>query len=271
VFYLVVAGLFAWRLHRHSGWWAAGLALVALAGRALPNGLLAGHKGPAALVLLVLMTAAVTAGLTGRRRLAGLLGVAFVLLPMIDGHAGPESTVVGSWQGVLLLAVMFAGTVVYRLQHGQLGRWAGSLTLLVVLDCVVGAHAAFLSAPVWLATLAAVVITFAAAFALRNKPVPRFFRWLGTISYSLYLSHVVVLGQVTRALPHLGERPVLVRIAVGLLFLQVAMGVAALSYRWVELPAQALGRRILRSGRPPIATQRAVPRTGRGENGIGSV
>src|SRR4051794_17724043 len=35
-FYLVVAGLFAWRLHRYTGWWAAGLALFALAGPVLP-------------------------------------------------------------------------------------------------------------------------------------------------------------------------------------------------------------------------------------------
>jgi peptidoglycan/LPS O-acetylase OafA/YrhL len=179
--------------------------------------------------------------------------------------------VVGSWQGVLLLAVMFAGTVVYRMQHGELGRWAGAFTLLVVLDCLIAAHGIHLSAPVWLATLGAVVITFAVAFALRHHDVPRFLRWLGRISYSLYLLHVVVLGQVTRALPHLGERPVLVRIAVGLLFLQLALGVAALSHRWVELPGQALGRRILRPRGAPIATQRAVPRTGRGENGIGSV
>jgi peptidoglycan/LPS O-acetylase OafA/YrhL len=141
----------------------------------------------------------------------------------------------------------------------------------VVLDCLVAAHGIHLSAPVWLATLAAVVVTFAVAFALRHRSVPRFLRWLGRISYSLYLLHVLVLGQVTRALPHLQERPVLVRIAVGLLFLQLALGVAAASHRWVELPGQALGRWILRPRAASITTQRAVPHTGRGENGIGSV
>jgi peptidoglycan/LPS O-acetylase OafA/YrhL len=271
VFYLVVAGLFAWRLQRHTGWWAAGLALLALAGPALPDGVFAGHRTVAAVVLLVLMVAAVAAGITGRRRLAGLFGLVFALVPVIDGHATDESTVVGSWQAVLLMAVMFAGTVVYRVEHGQLGRWGGALTLLVVLDCLAAAHGAYLSAPVWLATLAAVVVTFALAFALRQRSFPRFFRWLGTISYSLYLLHAVVLAQVTRAVPHLGERPPLVRVAAGIVFLQLAFGVAALSHRWVELPGQALGRRILRPRTVPIATQRAVPRTGRGENGIGSV
>jgi peptidoglycan/LPS O-acetylase OafA/YrhL len=271
VFYLVVAGLFAWRWHRHTGWWAAGLALLALAGPALPDGVFAGHRTVAAMILLALMVAAVAAGIAGRRWLAGLFGLVFALIPMIDGHATDESTVVGSWQAVLLMAVMFAGTVVHRMEHGQLGRWAGALTLLVVLDCLTAAHGAYLSAPVWLATLAAVVVTFAAAFALRRRVFPRFFRWLGTISYSLYLLHAVVLGQVTRAVPHLDKQQPLVRVAVGIVFLQLAIGVAALSHRWVELPAQALGRRILRSRDVPIATQRAMPRTGRGENGTGSV
>src|SRR4051794_25768032 len=54
IFYLVVSGLFVWRLHRRSAEWAAGLALVALvAGRALPNGLFAGRWTPAVLLILV--------------------------------------------------------------------------------------------------------------------------------------------------------------------------------------------------------------------------
>jgi len=47
--------------------------------------------------------------------------------------------------------------------------------------------------------------------------------------------------------------------------------VAALSQRWIELPAQDFGRRILRRRRARITTQRAVPGTGRGENAPRSV
>jgi peptidoglycan/LPS O-acetylase OafA/YrhL len=271
IFYLVVAGLFALRLHRHSAWWAVGLAALALAGPSLPDGLFAAHRAVAALVLLVLMAASVAAALTGRYRTAGLLGIGFVLLPALNGHPTSDSTVVASWQGVSLLAVMFAGTVVYRAQHGHLGRWAAALTLLVVGDCLVGVHAAYLDGPVWFLTLAAVAATFGAAFVLRRRVVPRIFTWLGTISYSLYLLHVVVLGQVTRLVPDLSARPGPVRLAVGAVFVLLAVGVAGLCYRFVELPAQALGRRILRSRVRPIATQRAAPHTGRGENGKRSV
>src|SRR4051794_31737766 len=41
-FYLIVSGLYAWRLHRHTAWWAAGLALTGLlGGTLLPDGLFA--------------------------------------------------------------------------------------------------------------------------------------------------------------------------------------------------------------------------------------
>jgi len=270
-FYLIVAGLFAWRLHRHTGWWAAGLALLALAGPELPDGLFAAHLTIAATGLLVLMVAAVAAGMTGRHRLAGLFGLAFVLVPIVNAHPGRGSTVVASWEGVLLLAVMFAGTVVYRTQHRQLGRWAAGLSLLVVVDCLVGAHAAYGNGPVWVATVGAVGLTFAGAFALRRRSVPRVLTWLGTISYSLYLLHVPVLGQLTRLVPHVADRPVGERIGFGLVFLVISGAVAALSQRWIELPAQDFGRRILRRRRARITTQRAVPGTGRGENAPRSV
>ena len=273
-FYLVVAGLFAWRLHRHSGWWAAGLAATALlAGPALPDGEFAAgfqSRRITAAVLLVIVAASIAGYLGGRRGPAlgaGAAGIGFVLLPALNGHSGAGSTVVASWQGVLLLAVMFAGTVVYRAQHGQLARWPAALALAVVAVCLVAAHPAH---ALWAATTAAVAATFAAAFALRRRPVPRLWRFLGTVSYSLYLSHVIVLMLVGRLVPDLADRTVGVRIAVGTAFLALAASAAWVSYRLVELPGQRLGRRIL-AGDGVIATQRAAARTADGENPAGSV
>jgi peptidoglycan/LPS O-acetylase OafA/YrhL len=150
-FYLIVAGLFVWRLHRFSPWWAVGLTLTSvLGGRALPDGLFAStvaDRRITAAVLVVLVGGSVAAYLSGRRRLAlgaGAIGLFFVLLPVLNGSPTKWSTAAGSWQALLLLAVMFAGTVVYRVQHGQVSRWAAAIALCAV--------ALALSGTAWLRT-----------------------------------------------------------------------------------------------------------------------
>jgi peptidoglycan/LPS O-acetylase OafA/YrhL len=257
IFYLVVSGLFAWRLHRLSAWWATGLALIALlAGRALPDGLLAGRWTAA--VLLMLVAATVGAFLAGWNRIGGVLGLAFVLLPAVNGHPSAKSTVVASWQAVLLLAVMFAGTALYRRPR------TGVVALVVVGASLVLANPGH---ALWAANVAAVAVTFGVAWALRGRPIPRVLGFLGRISYSLYLLHVVVLMLLARLVPGLAERPGGLRVAVGLAFLALAMSVAWASYRLVEVPGQRLGQWL--SGR--LTTQRAVTRTARGENAGRSV
>jgi peptidoglycan/LPS O-acetylase OafA/YrhL len=275
VFYLVVAGLYGWRLHRHSAWWAAGLAVGAVAaGPRLPDGLLSAGfdaRRVTAAVLLVLVAGCVTAFLTGRAvRTAGLAGIGFVLLVAVNAHPTTQSTVASSQQGLLLLAVMFAGTVVYRTQHGQIDRRVGVPALLLVGLC--------LTASISWITAAAVAVTFAAAFGLRERRTPAVLTWLGAVSYSLYVLHVIVLSGYGRLVPGLGDRPFGLRLAVAVAVLATALAVAWVSYRLVELPAQRLGRRVGgRRGAPPaapgprIGTQRAAPRTGRGENETGSV
>jgi peptidoglycan/LPS O-acetylase OafA/YrhL len=264
VFYLLVSGLFAWRLHRHSGWWASGLALVALlAGPALPDGLFASRRTAA--VLLVLVAGTVAAHLAGLRRTAGLTGLGFVLLPALNGHPTAHSTVVASWQGLLLLAVMFAGTVLYRARHDRLGALPAGLSLGVVAACLIAANPGH---AVWAATVAAVAATFALAYALRDRPIPRGLSFLGRISYSLYLVHVVVLSLLGRLLPDLAHRPAGARIAAGAASLALAVAVAWVFQRWVEVPGRRLGGRLAQRF---AATERAAAPTGRGENVSASV
>ena len=263
VFYLMVAGLFAWRLHRHSGWWAAALALTALiAGPALPDDLLTPgftDRRMVAALLLAALVCSVAAYLSGRRTAAlaaGAVGIGFVLLPALNGSPTRLSTVVSSWQALLLLSVMFAGTVVYRAQHGQMGRRSAALFLTVVTGAVIAAHWVHLAGAatsasgltaqrtVWIVTPLAVAATFAVAYALRHRTVPRVLAWLGTISYSLYLLHAIVLLVVLRFLPEAYTRPPLMRVGIAVAFLAVALGAAWTSYRLVERPAQNLGRRL---------------------------
>jgi peptidoglycan/LPS O-acetylase OafA/YrhL len=87
----------------------------------------------------------------------------------------------------------------------------------------------------------------------------------------------VVLFLLPHLVPDLGTRALAVRLATGLTYVAVCLGLAGLSYRMVEQPGQALGRRLSRkidsnrSPAPVTATQRAAPGTGRDENAPRSV
>ncbi|MFC7530786.1 acyltransferase family protein [Actinoplanes sp. GCM10030250] len=262
LFYLVVAGLFAWRWHRASAWWAAGLTIVALAGGGLPGDLLgatAGQRRITAAVVAVLMAVSFSAYLMGRLRLApvaGALGICLVFLVVANGHATHFVTSASSAQAALMLAVMFAGTVIHRVQHRQIGRFGAVAALMLVFAGVAlhqwaGTGTGLLR---WTVMAGAVSGTFAIAFALRHRRVPVVLTWLGAVSYSLYLLHLLVLGLAVR----LSGDPAIIVAA----FAGGTLSVAWLAHRWVELPGQALGRRI--GERFPvinIATQGGTPRT----------
>ncbi|MCO8270097.1 acyltransferase [Actinoplanes sp. TRM 88003] len=258
VFYLVVAGLFAVRAHRHSAWYAAGLGLAA--GLPLPDSLF-GNSWPdrrvlaAVLVLLVGLTLI----LQVKGLMVGAIGIGFVLLPALNGHPSAASTVKSSGQGLLFLAVMFAGTVVYRWQHRQIGRVPAFVALAVVSSALIADQGAN--------TALAVIGTFVLAYIFRKHAAPQGLTWLGRISYSLYLLHVVVLFLIPRLVPDLGTQTLPIRVAAGVAYVIVVLMLAAISYRMVEQPGLALGRRLTSKIDPPrcFRTERAAPGTGRGD------
>ncbi|MEU4161235.1 acyltransferase [Actinoplanes sp. NPDC026670] len=230
VFYLMVAGLFVWRRNGDGAWWAAGLTVVAVFG--LPDDLLggtAGHRRIVAVAALVLLGCVLWAYHLGRRPLtlaAGLAGIVFLALPLLNGHATDQVTSASSGQAAQMLAVMFAGTVVHRVQHRRLGRIPAVLVLLLV-----GAGVAVHVTP---AVAVAVAVTFGVAFGLRERRVPVVLVRLGMISYSLYLLHIPVLAVIR----HHTQRPLLTAVA----FVVGSLAAAWAGHRWVERPAQALAR-----------------------------
>jgi peptidoglycan/LPS O-acetylase OafA/YrhL len=80
--------------------------------------------------------------------------------------------------------------------------------------------------------------SFIAMFLLRDRYRPsRAMSFIGAVSYSLYLLHFLFILPIERALGYVWCVPAL---------LVVSIAVAAVTYRTIELPMQALGRRVQR-------------------------
>jgi len=125
VFYLLLAGLFSWGVHRRSGWYATAFAVGAVAlGGVLPMAALGhwsnrpGDEG--ALVLNAITDALLLAGLgltvlsrswpaKAGASLAAM--VALVLVTFNQSYPYP-------WSGCVILALMFTGTLIYRVCGG---------------------------------------------------------------------------------------------------------------------------------------------------------
>jgi peptidoglycan/LPS O-acetylase OafA/YrhL len=252
-FYLLVVALYVTGTHRRSAPVAVGLVAVAvLAGGLLPMAALTRGVGTwQVVVAAALVMAAAIAGAASDRpavRTAGGItgGVLAIVLVTVNGRIGP-------WQGLVILAVMFTGTALYRAEHGQIGRRPAALASALVLTgaIVAGAwHADVAMSPAqadafqvyWAGSVLLAAATFTAGWALRNRRIPSWLTALGTISFSLYLLHPVLLMLHDQLLGAPDQDDV-VRLV---LFVVVLLVVSSLTYRYVELPFQRLGRRLAR-------------------------
>lgn len=213
-FYLLAVGLFTVRLHRRSA--AVALLLAALAVvsvtavSALPVSALSGEIGTAPLIAIaaVTMVAAVccaSAGPAALRVFGGVLGGVLALGLVVFNNTVPL------WEGLVILAVMFLGTVVHRAEQGQIAWRYAAFTAAVVVVCAVGSADRYADGPHftqrgWTTAFLLAVLTFGVGLALRGRRIPRLLVGLGTISYSVYMVHPVLLaisdgtiGQIGRA------------------------------------------------------------------------
>ncbi|MEV5831364.1 acyltransferase [Spirillospora sp. NPDC052242] len=264
VFYLLIVALFVTGGHRRSAPVAAGLAAAALlAGGLLPTALLSrsAGTGPVAAAAALALLAALAAAMSGRRalRIAGgvLGGAVAALLVVLNGRVGP-------WEGLAMLAVMFTGTVVYRAEHGQIRRGTAAVAAAAVCLGTIAAGVLHTGPDsgrdqlLWSGSVVLAALTFAAAWLLRDRTFPRWATGLGTVSYSLYLLHPILLAVAVQFLGFGGRGDDLPGL---LLFLAVLVAVSWASQRWIEAPAQRLGRRLTRRVAPgPTGAARPEPR-----------
>jgi len=157
------------------------------------------------------------------------------LLPLLFGLRLPV--------GILsFLALMFMGTIIYRISSGELPASAGAgivalgfVMLFVTPLCKgISEDGAWQYLNLISARLAAVIV-FGIVFLVRSYRPTRFMLYLGTISYSLYLmqTYVMIIDF------HNAVLNVLVWLIVQLI-------VATATYHFIEQPGIALGRRLQR-------------------------
>lgn len=253
-FYLLLTFLFVAGVHRRSASVATGFAAASLAlGAILPQAALS--QSPVSTRLTAAAaTVAILAGLAGavsghpglRAAGAALAGGTVLLLLAVNSRAG-------AWQGFAILAAMFTGTVLYRAERAQLS-WAKAVATAGTVGALAvasgwwhlegsGTHTALYQHQ-WAISVLLAAATFAAGLAWRHRQVPRFLGWLGMISYSVYLIHMLMIDVFVRLPWTQRGQGLIVQFGLTTAFLCLLLGCCALTYRFVEAPMQHLGRRI---------------------------
>jgi peptidoglycan/LPS O-acetylase OafA/YrhL len=261
VFYLLLAALFSWNVHRRSGAYATAFAVGAVAlGGILPMAALttwAGRTGHGTLALNATADALILVGIglavTSRSRLAktgaSLAALTALVLVMVNqGSPYP-------WEGCVILALMFTGTLIYRAEQEQTKnakRAVAAIIVVAVLALITVAglwhgaqrHEGHQWEIQWATSVLLAGAMFGVGLAARHRPVPRWCAWLGLISYSVYLLHPLVFDayRSVPALHHTHAMPVQYLMFAGCV--AVIIGLSALTYYFVEKPMQRLGRRV---------------------------
>ncbi|MCL2581120.1 MAG: acyltransferase [Streptosporangiales bacterium] len=264
VFYLLVACLYSWKKHKASGTYALGLGIgaVALGGivpmEALYN--LASEHGQMGLrvlcigadVLIVggIILSAVYSRKGGVVLPLGKIGAtvaaatALILLFFNESYPFPFS-------GFVILALMFTGTLIYRMEQGEAPKvrsWA-IVAAVFVLTMAAGLWhgdsygTSFLWQ--WGTCLVATAITFGVGMACRNLQLPAWLPWLGVVSFSVYLLHPLVIN-VYEYYARTVDAGTGVQGLIFIGFIAVVLAVSACGYYWVEKPMVSLGRKFSR-------------------------
>ncbi|WP_432929818.1 acyltransferase family protein [Microbispora sp. CA-135349] len=257
VFYLLVTALFMGGVHRRSGALAIVFGVVAVAAGLVLSAPLLPGPWPA-VVTGVLFVAGLACLITGRFRTvaAYALGLMALVLLMFGSFV--------PWFGAAILAVMFTGTALYRWERGTGGPGPVVAAAALVAAAPVWSIQAgwwWVQPDVWITTIVLAGGTFALGMALRGRRVPGVLTWLGLISYSVYLVHHPLLKYLNVLAGDLRSLTPTWRAAVALGYLVALLALSWLTYRFVEAPAQALGRRVSRrrSSSPPSPARRDTP------------
>ncbi|MGA5508947.1 acyltransferase family protein [Streptomyces umbrinus] len=254
-FYLLVVALFTVRLHQRSAAVAVTLAVLAAvsvaAGVTLQASALSDLVGTGPLIglasgSLVVAICCASARAPALRVFGGVLGgvLALALVPL--------NGTVPLWEGLIILAVMFLGTAVYRAENGQSTWRYAAGTAVMVVACAVGSAYWYgdddhFTRRGWIVAFLLAVLTFGAGLLSRHRRIPRLLTGLGTISYSVYLVHPVLLTVIDSTIGRRRQD----NLALEAAFFTVLLPLCLLTHRYIEAPGQTWGRRLARHMQPP--------------------
>ncbi len=246
VFYFLVSLLFLAGWHKRSVPIAVyGLLAAVVIGPYLPAIMVSeGNRQSwttvgAATVLIAILFVSRVGG--GARTKALAVVLTALIVPFLLNRGEPM------WFAVLLLSSMFVGTVLYRWTIGEVsGRTAAAvygLAIVIIpiihyanIDTHPGPEGSVITWRVEALTFLGAYLLFGGVLLLRHHRFPRVLTYLGAISYSVYLLHVVVLY----AVPWVGEN----RLATFGQWVALTIALSACTYHGIEKPAIRLGRRI---------------------------
>jgi peptidoglycan/LPS O-acetylase OafA/YrhL len=249
-FYQLVVALFTVRLHQRSATIAITLAVFAavsvLAGVMLPVSALSSTIGTGPLIALasiamVMAICCASLGSPALRVVGGVMGGALALALVLFNGTVPM------WESMVILAVMFLGTAVYRAETGQSTWRSAACAAVVVAACGVGSayghgDASQFTQNGWIAAFLLAMLTFGVGLALRHRRIPRWLIGLGTISYSVYLVHPVLLAVSDGTIGRWRQDNLVLELA----FYAVLLPLCVLTYRYIEAPSQKWGRKLAR-------------------------
>ena len=152
------------------------------------------------------------------------------------------------WSGCVILALMFAGTLVYRAEKEGTGKAKTVAVALGVLALTLAAglwHGDTYGAPwlwQWVTSLVGAAVTFAVGLAARHRRIPAPLAWLGLVSYSVYLLHPLVVDAYDHLSRNLSDASTGVQVIITIGIVSTVLLVSAASYYVVEKPMQRAGR-----------------------------
>jgi peptidoglycan/LPS O-acetylase OafA/YrhL len=260
IFYLLLTALFMARVHRRSSQYALGFAVAAVAlGGLLPQAYFTDKLASPRIValvadLVVLTGLALAVVLRGMPRFLGAALAAGAGLALLAFNG----TWLPPWEALSILALMFAGTMLYRAEQGQY-PWRSAIAIAVVVlglaitsglwhshSWGMSAQAELLWERRWVSSFLLAGLTFGTGLALRHVRWPAMLTWLGLISYSVYLLHPALI-EVYGHLPWTSHRySFWPQLLLDASFLVVLLAVCSLTYLFVERPMQTAGRRLAR-------------------------